>query len=132
MARYSLNLPKQLKQEAEQWAASQGISLNQFIMWSVAEKVSALRQGLDDPDYPGITYRRGAGGSPTPILRGTGIRVQTIVGAVRYWGLSEGEIAQDYDLSEGRVKEALAFYEAHKAEIDAAMAAEEDLESARA
>ena len=61
MARYPLNLPVQLKKEAEQWAASQGVSLNQFIMWSVAEKVGALRQGLNDPDFPQITYRRGGG-----------------------------------------------------------------------
>jgi predicted HicB family RNase H-like nuclease len=32
MARYSLNLPMQLKQEAEKWAANQGVSLNQFIV----------------------------------------------------------------------------------------------------
>jgi len=52
MARYSLNLPSRLKQETEKWAADQGISLNQFILWSVAEKVGALQQNLDDPDFP--------------------------------------------------------------------------------
>ena len=56
MARYPLNLPVALKKEAEQWADSQGVSLNQFIMWAVAEKVGALRQGLDDPNFPQITY----------------------------------------------------------------------------
>jgi len=35
MGRYPLNLPAQLKREAEEWAASQGVSLNQFIMWAV-------------------------------------------------------------------------------------------------
>jgi len=49
MARYPLNLPLRLKQEAEKWAANQGVSLNQFILWSVAEKVGALKQDLDDP-----------------------------------------------------------------------------------
>ena len=58
MARYPLNLPAKLKQEAEQWAADQGVSLNQFILWSVAEKVGALKQNLDDPAFPRITYRR--------------------------------------------------------------------------
>jgi predicted HicB family RNase H-like nuclease len=48
MSRYALNLPVQLKQEAEQWAAKQGVSLNQFILWAVAEKVGALKQQLDD------------------------------------------------------------------------------------
>ena len=94
---------------------------------SVAEKVSSLRQGLDDPNFPSITYRRGSSGAPTPVLRGTGIRVQTIVGASQSWGLSPSEIAADYELSENRVREALAFYHAHQAEIDAARDAEEAL-----
>jgi predicted HicB family RNase H-like nuclease len=58
MTRYSLNLPVNLKREAEELASRQGISLNQFIMWSVSEKVASLRQELDDPNFPGITYRR--------------------------------------------------------------------------
>ena len=49
MARYPLNLPARLKHEAERWAANQGVSLNQFILWAVAEKVGALNQELDDP-----------------------------------------------------------------------------------
>ena len=132
MARYPLNLPIQLKKEAEQWAASQGISLNQFIMWSVAEKVGALRQDLNDPDFPRVTYRRGAAAVPTPVLRGTGIRVQTVVVAVRQWGLTPEQVAAEYDLTESQVEEALAFYEAHRAEIDAAMEAEQTLEEAHA
>src|SRR5712691_1142743 len=58
MARYALNLPTQLKQEAETWASQQGVSLNQFIRWAVAEKLGALKQQLDDPAFPHITYRR--------------------------------------------------------------------------
>ena len=49
MARYALNLPSELKSDAEQLAAHQGVSLNQFILWSVAEKVGALKQKGDDP-----------------------------------------------------------------------------------
>jgi HicB family len=60
MARYALNLPTELKREAEELAKNQGVSLNQFILWSVSEKVGALKQALDDPNFPGITYRRGA------------------------------------------------------------------------
>ncbi len=52
MTRYALNLPIELKKQAEKLAQDQGISLNQFILWSVAEKVGALREGLDDPRYP--------------------------------------------------------------------------------
>jgi uncharacterized protein (DUF433 family) len=128
MARYALNLPTELKREAEELAHKQGVSLNQFILWSVSEKVGALKQALDDPNFPGITYRRGASGIPTPVMRGTGIRVQTMVGAARSWGMSPPEIADQYDLPESQVREALAFYEAHRIEIDAAIASEAALE----
>ena len=128
MSRYPLNLPGQLKKEAERFASEQGISLNQFIMWAVAEKVGALSQTLDDPGFPQVTYRRGAAGIPTPVLRGAGIRVQTVVGAVQSWELSPEEVASDYDLTKAQVREALDFYAAHRGEIDAAIAAEEKLE----
>ena len=78
-----------IKKEAEALAKQQGVSLNQFILWSVAEKVSALKAGMDDPNYPSITYRRGASGIPVPVLRGTGIRVQTIVVSNREWNESQ-------------------------------------------
>lgn len=132
MARYALNLPTQLKQEAEKWAAQQSISLNQFILWSVAEKVGALSQSLDDPAFPHVTYRRGAAGEPVPVLRGTGIRVQALVVAVRQWGLTPAQVAAEYGLTEAQVDDALAFYAAHRTEIDAAISAEQTLEAAHA
>lgn len=118
MARYPLNLPQQLKQEAEELAQKQGISLNQFILWATAEKVGALNQQLDDPRFPQITYRRGAAGVPTPVLRGTGLRVQTVAVAREQWGMTAAELAAEYELSPGQIEEALAFYAAHRAEID--------------
>jgi len=127
MARYPLNLPTELHQAAARIAEQQGISLNQFILWSVAEKVGELRRNLDDPAFPGITYRTGAARHPTPVIRGTGIRVQTIVIAERSWGLSSVQIAADWDLSERQVTEALAFYVAHRAEVDAAIEAESQM-----
>lgn len=127
MTRYSLSLPPALKREAEEMARKQGISLNQFILWSVAEKVGALAQGVDDPDFPGITYRRGASRQPTPVLRGTGIRVQTIAIATNTWGMSSAEIANEYNIPETQINEAQAFYKAHRAEIDTAIEAEEAL-----
>ena len=126
MTRYALNLPADLKRDAERLARQQGVSLNQFILWSVAEKVGALLQGLDDPDYPNITYRRGASGTPSPVLRGTGIRVQTIILASQ--NNTAAEIAEDYDLPQAQVQEALGFYKAHRAEIDAHIQAEAALE----
>jgi uncharacterized protein (DUF433 family) len=126
MARYALNLPDELKRDAERLAKKQGVSLNQFILWSVAEKVGGLLQGLDDPEYPNITYRRGASGSLSPVVRGTGIRVQTIVLASR--DNTPGEIAEDYDLPRAQVQEAISFYKAHRAEIDAHIQAEAALE----
>lgn len=129
MTRYALNLPEKLKRDAERLAKEQGVSLNQFILWSVAEKVGGLLQELDDPNFPNITYRRGASGSLSPILRGTGIRVQTIVLANQ--NSTPKEIAEDYDLPPMQVQEALGFYEAHRAEIDAHIQAEAALEPKR-
>ena len=126
MTRYALNLPDKLKRDAERFAKEQGVSLNQFILWSVAEKVGGLLQGLDDPNFPNITYRRGASGSLSPVLRGTGIRVQTIALANR--DSTPAEIAEDYDLPPMQVQEALGFYEAHRVEIDAHIQAEAALE----
>jgi uncharacterized protein (DUF433 family) len=124
MGRYALNLPTQLKREAEQLAAEQGVSLNQFILWAVSEKVGNLRQQLDDPAYPRITYRRGAAGSPEPVLRGSGLRVRTVAVAARTWGLAPARVAEEYGQPEEVVREALAFYDAHRIEIDAAIDAE--------
>ena len=126
MTRYALNLPEKLKRDAERLAKEQGVSLNQFILWSVAEKVGGLLQGLDDPNFPNITYRRGASGSLSPVLRGTGIRVKTI--ALASQNSTPKEIAEDYDLPPMQVQEALGFYEGHRAEIDAHIQAEAALE----
>jgi uncharacterized protein (DUF433 family) len=131
MARYPLNLPEQLKREAEQWAADQGVSLNQFIMWAVAEKVGALKERLDDPNHPHVTYRRGAAGVPVPVVRGTGIRVQALVVAVQQWEWIPSQVAAEYGLSESQIDDALAFYEAHRVEIDASITAELEMEKVR-
>jgi len=131
MARYPLSLPSKLKEEAESLAEQQGVSLNQFILWSLAEKVGALRDSLDDPAFPRVAYRSGAAGQPEPAVRGTGIRVQTIVVAARHWAMAPAQIASEYGLSDAQVREALAFYEVHRTEIDASLEAEQALEAAR-
>ena len=127
MSRYALNLPADLKREAEEYASRQGISLNQFIMWSVSEKVASLRQSLDDPNFPGITYRRGASGWVSPVIRGTGIRVQTIAKQITF-GMKLEQIAEEYGLEIHKVKEAQAFYNTHRPEMDGSIQAEEELE----
>ena len=124
MARYPLNLPQQLKQEAEAWAQKQGVSLNQFILWATAEKVGSLGQQLDDPAFPQITYRRGAVGMPSPVVRGTGLRVQTVAIAHESWGMTSAQIAEEYGLTQREIDEALAFFAAHRAEIETQMAGE--------
>lgn len=129
MARYALNLPVALKQEAESLAKRQGVSLNQFIQWAVAEKVGSLRNSLDDPRFPLITYKQGGSGAWQPMIRGTNMRVKTFVVANKYHHLSPEEIADDWPVSEAAVREALAFYEAHTEEIDAAIALDDELEA---
>lgn len=128
MSRYALNLPSDLKKEAEELAAQQGISLNQFIMWSVSEKVASIRQSLDDPNFPGITYRKGASGWVSPVIRGTGVRVQTIAKHLSS-GMQPEQIAVEYDLDYRKIKEAQSFYNVHKKEIDTAIQSEENLET---
>jgi uncharacterized protein (DUF433 family) len=124
-----MNLPQQLQQDATQFAQQQGISLEQFVLWAVAEKVGALKQQADLA-FPEITMRLGTSGVLTPIIKGTNIRVQTIAIAHTRWQQSPSKIAAEYDLTETQVQNALAFYEAHRTEIDAAIAAEQALEPA--
>jgi uncharacterized protein (DUF433 family) len=87
-----------------------------------------LNQHLDGPACPCITYRPGASGEFVPVLRGTGLRARTLVVAAQTWRLSPEEIAAEYDLTESQVHEALPFYEAHRHEIDPAIAAEVSME----
>jgi len=130
MTDYTINLPLQLHQEAEQRAASQGVPLEQFILWAVADKVASLRHQLNDPNFPKITYRQGTSGQPVAIITGTGIRVQTIVIAAHQWGLSPNQLTEEYELTEIQVSDALGFYNAHQTEIDRAIATEQAIEAA--
>lgn len=117
--RYSLNLPVDLKQDAEQIAKQQKISLNQLILWSLTEKVTSLKGNLDDPDFPSVTYKRDTTNQLIPVIRGKGIRVQTIVIASTKWKESTAEICRQYDLSKKMVEDALGFYAAHQNMVDA-------------
>ena len=128
-SRYPLNLPIELKREAALLAKQQGISLNQFFLWSISEKVTSLKSSLDDTRFPLITYRRGSSGLPTPVISGTGIRVETIVVSHHQWGETIADLAEDYDLPVEAIQEALAFYEAHKDEVDALIHIEKEIEA---
>jgi len=132
VARYSLNLPTELKREAERFAVEQGVSLNQFILWAVAEKVGGLAQDLDDPRFPKIHYRQGASGAPCAVIRGTAVRVRTVWAASTAWSWSAEEIAREYGLRLDQVEEALSFAAAHEAELEADLTLEEDLAGERA
>jgi len=127
MTRYALDLPVKLKDEAERLAKEQGVSLDQFILWSVAEKVGGLLQTQADTKFPNIVYRRGASGWLRPALRGRGLHVQTLVIASREF--TPAQLAAEYDLTEAQVQEALDFYKAHQAEIDAHIAVEDTFPS---
>lgn len=126
-SRYPLNLPSDLKRDAALLAKQQGISLNQFFLWSIAEKVTEMKSSLVDPNFPRITYRRGSSAIPTPIIRGTGIRVETIVGYHHQQGEAIESLANDYEIPLEAVKEALAFYEAHQEEVDTLIRIEKDI-----
>jgi uncharacterized protein (DUF433 family) len=117
--RYSLSLPIDLKRDAEEAAQRQGVSLNQLILWSLAEKVTALKSKIDDPNFPDITYKLDLDNQLVPIIKGKGIRVQTLVIAFYDWKESAAKISQQYDLPQKSVKQALSFYEAHKKAVDA-------------
>ncbi|MBW4557001.1 MAG: DUF433 domain-containing protein [Trichormus sp. ATA11-4-KO1] len=125
MTAYALNLPEQLKHEIEQLAQSQGMSLDQFILWAVTEKVSTLKAS-----FPQIAYRQGAKGQLVPVIKGTGMRVQTVAVASQKWGMSSSQIANEYELTEAQVKEALSFYALNKGQIDAEIASEQSIEMA--
>ncbi len=116
--RYSLNLPLGLKQEAEQIADQQQISLNQLILWSLSEKITTLKNSLDDPNFPSITYKKDTANQLVPVIRGKGIRVQTIVISHRDWKESSAKIAEQYDLSKKEVEDALGFYQTHINAVD--------------
>lgn len=130
MSRYSLSLPNDLKLDAERFASEQGVSLNQFILWAVAEKVGGLARGLDDPRFPQITYRKGAAGEANAVIRGSGIRVRTLWAASTVRGESAQQLAREYGLRLPQVEEALAFATAHRREIEATLELDEEMEPA--
>jgi uncharacterized protein (DUF433 family) len=64
------------------------------------------------------------------VIRGTGVRVQTIVVDTQM-GMKPEQIAAEYELDMNRIREAQAFYNAHRPEIDASIRVEQELEENR-
>lgn len=79
-------------------------------------------------NHPAGTYRHGASGRPQPVLSGSGLRVQTVVVASQTWEWSTERIADEHGLSREQVEQVLAFYAAHKQEIDMDIQAESELQ----
>ncbi len=86
------------------------------------------RTPYDDPRFSGITYRTGQSGIPTPIIRGTEIRVQTVVVVCPRMGNSVEDFAKDHEITEGLVVEALAYYSFHRDEVDTLIQMEKIME----
>ncbi|GBF79564.1 DUF433 domain-containing protein [Aphanothece sacrum] len=129
MLPYSLKLPPQLQQEAEKYATDQGITLDNLIIWAIAEKIGSLKQKLDDPNFPDIVYCRNIEGEMIPKLRGTNIQVKTLVIAIQNWRLTPKQVADEYGINEEQVINIMAFYESHRQEIDAVIATDKIIES---
>lgn len=121
-------LPDSLYQEIETWATRHSMTVQEFVLQTLHDKLHQLQQFTDDPAFPQITYRQGASGRLQPVIKGTRLRVQTVVIEVQQ-GESPRQIADEFDVTETQVREALAFYAAHTAQIQATMSAELAMEA---
>ena len=105
--------------------------LVQHLLGSIQQETLGAGPTLEhEQAFPQIQYRMGTSGQASASIKGTGIRIQTIVIAQADWDWNVSKIADEYDLSATQVSEALRFYEVHKAEIDDAIASEAALEAA--
>ncbi len=84
---------------------------------------------IDISKHPLIIYRQGSSDIATPVLRGTGIRVETIVVANRRWGQSVDDLAREYEIPVETVQAALDYYQAHPEEIDILIRIEQEIEA---
>ena len=128
--RYSVTL-QALQEQILQLPLKDRWQLVQQLLGSIQQET--LETGLpitDEQAFPQIQHRTGRSGQANASIKGTGIRVQTIVIAKTDWAWDVNKIAEEYDLSSTQISEALRFYEAHKAEINDAIAAEVALEAA--
>ena len=105
--------------------------LVQSILRSIEQETAASVATADKTSgFPHVVYRLGSSGEESPVIKGTRIRVQTLEIAANQWHWTPTQIAEEYDLLEEQVTEALSFYRLHKNEIDGEIAAEVTLEAA--
>ena len=124
----TLDLPPELEQRLAKEAAQHGLSVEAMTLQLLAK---FLHQATD-PAFPNVAYHQGASGQPVPVVAGTGIRIQTLAIAFHQWGLTQEQLAEEYNLSMPQLDDALAFYAANQAEIDGAMALEAAIEASHA
>jgi len=72
-----------------------------------------------------VCLRLPVGSDPSPPF----CQYAPLVVATQTWGLTPAQVAAEYALTLMQIQEALAFYAAHRDEIDAGLAAEEALEA---
>ena len=127
-----------LQQKALQELQAQALQLPLQDRWQLVQQLlgSIQRETTEtgapstaEQAFPQIQYQTGTSGQAHAIIKGAGIRVQTIVIAKTDWAWEISRIAEEYNLSPAQVSEALRFYEAHKTEIESAIAAEVALEA---
>jgi len=97
-----------------------GENIDKFFRLETPQKL--LPSGHDPKIQNDLTHQK------FPRVSETNIRVQTIVVAAQKWEWSVSKIADEYDLTETQVKEALAYYQEHRQVIDETIAAEQAAE----
>ncbi|MGD1858168.1 MAG: DUF433 domain-containing protein [Leptolyngbyaceae cyanobacterium] len=116
---------QELQEQVLQLPLKERWQLVQRLLGSIQQETTGADLSLADAQtFPQLQYRTGTSGQTNVSIKGKGIRVQTIVVANTDWNWDANKIAEEYDLSTTQVLEALRFYEAHKTEIDDAIAAE--------
>ena len=122
---------QELQEQVLQLPLKDRWQLVQQLLSSIQQETLGAGLPLNDEQaFPKIQYCTGTSGQANASIKGTGIRVQTIVIANTDWAWDVNKLAEEYGLSPAQVSEALRFYKAHKTEIDDAISSEIALEAA--
>ncbi len=122
---------QELQEQVLQLPLQDRWQLVQHLLGSIQQDMlSPSLPAADASAFPEIQHRTDSDGQIKATIRGTSIRVQTIVIASHDWGWDASRVANEYSLSVTQVSAALAFYESYKPEIDAVTGSEVALEAA--